>query len=97
VILEAYAMGKSVIGSDLGAIPNMVKDGQTGLLFRSGSAANLAGKVELLSQDPALARRMGFAGRRLVESEYDAGPALDRLMNIFGNVTGNPLARAVHV
>jgi glycosyltransferase involved in cell wall biosynthesis len=97
VILEAYAMGKSVIGSDLGAIPNMVKDGQTGLLFRSGSAANLAGKVELLSQVPALARRMGFAGRRLVESEYDAGPALDRLMNIFGNVTGNPLARAVHV
>jgi len=97
VILEAYAMGKPVIGGDVGAIPNLVKDGQTGLLFRSGSAADLARKAELLSQDPALARRMGIAGRRLAESEYDTGPALDRLMNILGKVTGKSLAHAVHV
>ena len=47
-IFEAMLMGKPVIGSDIGAIPESVIDGQTGYLFQPGNAVELSEKIEML-------------------------------------------------
>lgn len=66
-VLEALACGTPVIGSRIGGIPELVRDGQTGLLFEPGNAAELAAKIQFLLDHPQQAAEMGRAGRRQVE------------------------------
>ncbi|MEN0053987.1 MAG: glycosyltransferase family 4 protein [Mucilaginibacter sp.] len=58
-VVEAMALGKPVIGSAIGAIPEMVIDGYTGLLFEPGSADQLAEKIQLLYPNQELKELMG--------------------------------------
>lgn len=58
-VVEAMALGKPVIGANIGAIPEMVIDGQTGLLFEPGSATQLAQKIEQLINSPQMVTKMG--------------------------------------
>ncbi|MCA9554529.1 MAG: glycosyltransferase [Myxococcales bacterium] len=64
--LEAMAMEKAVIGSDVGGITELVSDGETGLIFRAEDVGDLAEKIRTLADDPALRERLGKAGRRYV-------------------------------
>lgn len=54
VILEAMALKKSVIASNTGGIPEIIQDGETGLLFERGNFMDLAGKIILLINDDRL-------------------------------------------
>lgn len=56
--LEAMAMGKVCLASDVGGLKELVEDGVTGLLFASGDARDLAEKILLLASDPALLQRL---------------------------------------
>jgi glycosyltransferase involved in cell wall biosynthesis len=68
VLLEGMAMGKPVVASRGGAVPEIVMDGVTGLLFQPGDAGELASCLHRLLSDGELAMRMGSAGhRRLIE------------------------------
>ncbi|WP_432709816.1 glycosyltransferase family 4 protein [Pedobacter sp.] len=58
-VVEAMAMGKPVIGSNIGAIPEMVLDGHTGLLFEPGNSAQLAAKIKELYGDLERQQQMG--------------------------------------
>jgi glycosyltransferase involved in cell wall biosynthesis len=58
-VVEAMALGKPVIGSAIGAIPEMVIDGYTGLLFEPGNADQLAEKIKLLYPYHELRAAMG--------------------------------------
>jgi glycosyltransferase involved in cell wall biosynthesis len=69
-ILESYAWGRTVIASDLGSRRELVQDGHTGLLFRSGDIDHLTEVISFLDQRPELATQMGEAGRALVRREY---------------------------
>jgi glycosyltransferase involved in cell wall biosynthesis len=71
VILEAMAMCRPVVGSDLSGIPEVVKHGDTGLLARPGDAVDLADVMERLSGDREAGAGMGESGRRLVEEQFD--------------------------
>ncbi len=86
-VLEAYRDGVPVIGADIGGIPEMVTAGETGLVFRSGSVADLADK---LSSMAALAdsqvRRMGEAGRRLAEAQYSEPVHYQRLCALYAGL-----------
>jgi glycosyltransferase involved in cell wall biosynthesis len=61
--LEAMAMGKPVVASDVPAMRELVADGVTGLLFRAGDHAHLADRCSELLSDTALMERLGKAGR----------------------------------
>ena len=63
VLLEAMQLGVPVVGSDLGGIPDIVEHETSGLLVPSGDADALAAALVRLAQDPALAARLGEAGR----------------------------------
>lgn len=72
-VVEAMALGKPVIGSDIGAIPEMVVSQQTGLLFSPGNAGELAEKIQLLFNDREAIQTMGETAsqhiRQLINSE----------------------------
>jgi glycosyltransferase involved in cell wall biosynthesis len=72
VLLEAMAMGKPVVASRVGGIPDLVKDGVTGLLVRPGHARELEESIKRLLRDNDLASRMGEEGRKRVTEEFSA-------------------------
>lgn len=62
--LEAMARGRPVVASSVGGLPEVVVDGQTGLLVPAGDIKALAVAMRRMIDDPALARQMGENGRR---------------------------------
>lgn len=66
VVIEAMAAGKPVIASRIGGVPDIVIDGQTGLLVRPNDRNQLQKAIEHLVSDPALRAKMGKAGRERV-------------------------------
>lgn len=58
-VVEAMALGKPVIGSSIGAIPEMVIPGKTGILFAQGNASELSEKISALYNDPESISSMG--------------------------------------
>jgi glycosyltransferase involved in cell wall biosynthesis len=65
-ILEAMAAGLPVVASSVGGVPEVVVDGETGLVVPPGDPASLAAAIERLLADPALRRRLGGAARERV-------------------------------
>ncbi len=70
VNLEAMACGTAVAGSRTGGIPEVVADGETGLLVPPGEPGPLAEALNVLLRDPGRARAMGEAGRKRVVAEF---------------------------
>ena len=69
VIPTAYAFGKPVIATRVGGIPDMVKDGETGLLIPPNDPAALRSALERLMGDAALRSRLGTAGKEFAAKE----------------------------
>lgn len=69
-VLEAMAYGKPVVASRMGGIPELVVDGETGVLFEPGNAVELQGHISRLMDDPSLRARMGAAGRIRAERQF---------------------------
>jgi glycosyltransferase involved in cell wall biosynthesis len=67
VVVEAFCRGRGVVGSRVGGIPDLVTDGETGLLVPPGDAVALAETLERVLTDRALAERLGAAARIAVE------------------------------
>jgi len=70
VNLEAMACGTAVVGSRTGGIPEVVADGETGLLVPAGEPEPLAAALNTLLSDPDRAAAMGQAGRKRAVSEF---------------------------
>jgi phosphatidyl-myo-inositol dimannoside synthase len=70
VYLEASATGLPVVAGDSGGAPDAVRDGETGYVVGGRDVAAVADRVAALLADPALARRLGAAGRGWVEREW---------------------------
>ena len=70
VNLEAMACGTAVVASAVGGIPEVVSDGETGLLVPPGDPAALAVALNALIDDPARAAAMGRAGRERAIAEF---------------------------
>lgn len=70
VLMEAMALGKPVIGSKVGGIPELIKDGQNGFLFEVGNFKGLAGKLKILLSDKKLAMKLGERGREFIKDNF---------------------------
>ena len=86
VVLEAYASGKPVIASAMGALPYIVHPNETGLVFESQNSDELAEKVRWLYERPDEIERMGRTARALVERKYDSSLRYASLNAIFEEV-----------
>jgi glycosyltransferase involved in cell wall biosynthesis len=70
VVLEAMRAGMPVIATAVGAIPDVVLDGETGLLVSPNNATQLADAIVRLARDPLLRQRMGTHGRERFLAHY---------------------------
>lgn len=70
MILQALAMERPVVASRVGAIPEVVVHGETGLLCPAADVPAFVSAVRRMLSDPALGRRLGEAGRRLVLEKH---------------------------
>jgi len=81
--LESSAMEVPVVASDVGGLRDTVRDGRTGLLVPPRSPEALADALIMILQDADLRRRMGLAGREMVEREYDWRDLHDRWIEFY--------------
>jgi len=86
-VLEAYAMGKVVIGADIGGIPEMIMSGETGYLFESGQVDQLAGCLEKVQTcDNAKLEKMGHYARQYVEMTFSKGRYIASMMDLYESI-----------
>jgi alpha-maltose-1-phosphate synthase len=89
VNLEAMACGTAVVGSRTGGIPEVVTDGETGLLVPPEDPQALAGALNALLRDPDRARAMGQAGRKRAVAEFGWSAIADRTAALYAELA-NP-------
>ena len=75
-LLEAMAAGLAAVASRVGGVPEVVRDGETGVLVPPGDARSLAGAILKLMADPALRGRMGEAGRARARQQFSIARAV---------------------
>jgi glycosyltransferase involved in cell wall biosynthesis len=68
--VEAMAVGRPVVASNLGGLPYTIADKETGLLFEPGDPYDLARKLDVLLDDAELREHLGLAGRRRFEANF---------------------------
>jgi PEP-CTERM/exosortase A-associated glycosyltransferase len=87
--LEAMAMEKAVIGSDVGGLTELIEDGKTGLICRHEDSADLAAKILRLADDPGLRRTLGKAGREHVVSARDWRKIIETHFDVYARAEQN--------
>ncbi|HEY1802686.1 MAG TPA: glycosyltransferase family 4 protein [Terriglobales bacterium] len=82
-IVESYACARPVIASDLGSRRELVRDGETGLLYPVGDATKLANAIARLVARPEWSLQMGIAGRDLVRTKYSPQIHYSKLVSLY--------------
>jgi glycosyltransferase involved in cell wall biosynthesis len=82
-LMEAMACGCACIASAAGGNPELVRDGETGLLFRPGDAGDLFEKLSLLAGDAALRDRLASASARAIRKHFSLQASADRMQEIY--------------
>jgi glycosyltransferase involved in cell wall biosynthesis len=83
VLMEAMACGLPVVSSRLSGIPELVDEGQSGLLVSPGDFSALATAIRILHDDEILRRRLGAAGRAKVMKEFSLDKNTAKRANLF--------------
>lgn len=79
-LIEAMGIGVPAVSTRLSGIPELIEDGRSGLLVPAGDAAALAGAIERLTRDPALAQAMGAQARQRVRDAFSLTRSVDGLL-----------------
>lgn len=93
VLVEAAASGLPAVASVHAGIPEIVRDGATGLLYPERDEQGLAAGLVRLANEPALRARMGQAARRRVEDDYDGRKLAARLESYYDELRARPRSR----
>jgi glycosyltransferase involved in cell wall biosynthesis len=83
-LMEAMACGCASIASSVGGNPELVRDGQTGLLFQPGSVQELLEKLLLVAGDPELRQRLAQASARAIQERFSLECSAARMQEIYG-------------
>ena len=86
VVAEAMAAGLPVVIADMPGVREVIVPGKEGLLTEPLLATDLAAKVKTLLDNPALARRMGAAGRRRAEERYGPATVARQLLKLYADL-----------
>ncbi|MFA4911536.1 MAG: glycosyltransferase family 4 protein, partial [Desulfobacteria bacterium] len=83
VLVEAMAMGKPIVASDIGGIPDLVKDGANGILFPPRDVDAMAKGILKLLLDRELRRKMGNEGKKLAYPAYDTSVMVRKIEGLY--------------
>lgn len=79
VLMESAALGVPAVSTRVSAVPEIVDDGETGLLVPERDATALAGAITALARDPARRQAMGAEAARRVRTRFSCEPGIDRI------------------
>jgi glycosyltransferase involved in cell wall biosynthesis len=88
-MLEAMALGRAVVATRVGGSPEVVEDGESGILVEAGDPGALAEAIGSLLRDPSRRARMGEAARRRA-GRFDIGAAAARMEEVYEGLLGEP-------
>ena len=88
VLIEAQSQGLACVSTAISAVPELIRDGETGVLVAPDDPGALAVAVERLIRDPELRDMLGSAGERRVRAHFDMTAGLSRLVGLFGRELG---------
>ena len=94
MLLEAMAAGRPVVATRVGPIPEVVLDGETGVLVQLGDADALADAIVRVLSDPMLAQRLGRAGRARVAERFGLERMVAETDALYRELLGRGRARA---
>ena len=83
VILESFAYKKAVVATDIGSLPELVVDGETGCLFKYGDFDNLADKAEKILKGEMNAKEMGEKAFAVLKDKYAPQAHYAQLISLF--------------
>jgi glycosyltransferase involved in cell wall biosynthesis len=86
VLLEAMAYRKPVIGSELGGIPDIIKNGLNGLMVPEKDSVKLADAILQILQKPEIAQRFGEAGFQFVNANFSWDKIINDIMKLYREV-----------
>jgi glycosyltransferase involved in cell wall biosynthesis len=86
VVIEAMTLGKPVVASNGGAIPEIIEDGVSGLLFEPGNAEELSQRIDFLLQHPEKASRLGENAIQRVSKDFDIKKQVALIEEIYGEI-----------
>lgn len=85
-LMEAMACSCCAVASRVGGNPELVREGETGLLFTPGDSADLARKLELLLEQPSLRKQMAGGAARLIREKFALDTSVRRMMQIYSTM-----------
>jgi glycosyltransferase involved in cell wall biosynthesis len=88
VVLEAMAAGRPVVATAVGGTPELVVDGETGVLVPAGDVGGLAAALDALLADPTRAEALGAAARRRYEERFTLTAMTSSLLAVYAEVGG---------
>jgi len=80
-LMEGMAAGRPVVSTTISGIPELITDGDSGLLVEPGDPGSLAAAIRRLLEEPSLAARLAAAGARVVEERFDQATNATRLLS----------------
>ena len=84
--LEAMSVGRAIVASDVGGLPELVQPKVNGLLFKPGDAGDLNRALGELSRDRALTHLLGERGREIQRSEYTVERMAERMLEVYEQI-----------
>ena len=85
-LVESMAMGKPVIGTAVGGIPEIIQPGVTGYLHQHGNSKELADAILSLIEDPEKANRFGAAGYERIQQNFSVHVFVDEISSVYSDV-----------
>jgi glycosyltransferase involved in cell wall biosynthesis len=95
-LMEAMACGCAVVASAVGGNPELVSDGNTGLLFQAGNATELCDRLERLIVDEDLRHRVGAKASYSMRECFSLGASAHRMQEIYEELLGRRLTTIGH-
>ena len=89
-VIEAQAVGRPVVASNLGALAELISDGESGLLVAPQDPDALAGAMQRVMDEPDLRRRCVAQGRKRVEAEWSLDRMVERTLAVYEECLTQP-------
>jgi glycosyltransferase involved in cell wall biosynthesis len=96
-VLEAQALGKSVVASRIGSLPEMISEAQTGFLCEPDDVNLFCERISSLAHDPGMRARIGAAARVSVTEKYSSGRMIEQYHRVFHQIGKSRLVAALGV
>jgi glycosyltransferase involved in cell wall biosynthesis len=92
VTIEAMALGKPIVAFNCGPTPEIITDGETGLLAEAGDIRDLATKIVQLLQQPKLAQQLGKRAQRVFDQQYQFERRIHQYLAVFAEAADHKAA-----